>query len=109
MYPKSNFTRKTIYNLWHGLDEVTWKRDDDPFKSAEKLLDGLMNEKSGGLYRPHHIQLKTQCSGFQALAWSLPSLLLPWKGRICELALDSACEHLTLFDYFPSFSSFFQD
>ena len=79
-----------MYHLWHAESSKKWKRDPDELKSAKILIDEASKEK--GLYRVESIQLHDE-PGFNAIAFSLPEVLLKFGPKIREISLDSVCAY----------------
>lgn len=93
-HPRPKFTRDSVYQLWHNLVEKRWVQDADEVVSAFALLQKA--ETEGGL-GPNSTAFETidldVPEGLSALAFAIPEMVDTWKGRIREVAIDSACEY----------------
>ena len=65
-------------------------RSADQYESAEQLLAEATKAGSDSVQR---IELQP-VEGFQMLGFAIPSIMSKWKGRIREVAMDSACTPL---------------
>lgn len=88
--PNPRFSRRSVHSLWSKLNEVDWKRAEDPLTSASLLIKEAEDGKLGN-EKVQMINLPTE-EGFTALAWSLPNIIARWGGRIREVVLESACK-----------------
>jgi hypothetical protein len=84
-----------VYRAWSELSQVIWRRDDDAFASALKLLEEY--EEDGRAVRLN-IPLP---DGVTAIAWALPEIAERVAKKVKELAIDATCTWLFSF---PSFS-----
>ncbi|KAG9045114.1 hypothetical protein FS837_007016 [Tulasnella sp. UAMH 9824] len=87
-YPTPNFTRDSVYQLWHRA-KAKWTSAIDEIISARNLLK--KGAKPGGLgeYCVEEIPIE-EPEGLLVLAFSLPDMLENWRDRIREAAIDSA-------------------
>lgn len=89
-YPRPQFSRDSVYQMWHNLVKAKWKSDVDEITSARNLLK--KGSKPGGLskYEVEEICI-TEPGGMSVIAFSIPEMIKMWGDRVREIALDSAC------------------
>ena len=74
------FSHKSAYHLWSHFSQQSWKRDDDPFLSAHKLLAEYSTPNETP-YTFEEIVLEEE-DGFLALAFAIPNILQKWSSCI---------------------------
>lgn len=87
------FSRQAIYQIRSDTTSKQWKRDPDPLKSAQILINEASqpNAKHPS-YQIESIPLHDE-PGFTGIAFALPHILRKWGGRIREISLDSTCQY----------------
>ena len=89
--PNPPFTRRAVHYMWSVVEKTRWKRADDEFESARKLLKEGQTPGGLGNFVMDEIQLNVPHE-MKAVAFAVPKMLEMWKSQIQEIAIDSACK-----------------
>ncbi|KAH8809504.1 hypothetical protein DL96DRAFT_1717031 [Flagelloscypha sp. PMI_526] len=76
-----NMTPLQIHAAWRRFSEGIWKRDDDPVKSAELLLQEFGEEVD-------HFRIPVE-EGVTMVAFGVKRILTKLRGRVVEIAADA--------------------
>ncbi|KAH6871452.1 hypothetical protein BKA70DRAFT_1130968, partial [Coprinopsis sp. MPI-PUGE-AT-0042] len=81
LYPSPRFKRKSVIALWREQTSEVWKRDPDPVKSAQILMDEASkrtaDDRATGLYAIDPVALHEE-EGYTAFSFVLPDILRRW-------------------------------
>ncbi|KAJ7670053.1 hypothetical protein DFH06DRAFT_981537 [Mycena polygramma] len=84
-HPRPNFTQKSVYNHWLKIHQANYKRCDDEFESAKRLIQEFCTDP---VHELESIPMP-ESDNFRALGFVFPSILRKWNGVVREVALDS--------------------
>ncbi len=94
-YAKPQFSYRLIYYLWARQHQSEWKRDEDELKSTRILIDEYSCEAPGQSYHIQNVPMPEKAdNGFTAVAFVTPNVIRKWGGKVCKIAMDSACKLL---------------
>lgn len=94
-YAKPQFSYRLIYYLWARQHQSEWKRNEDELKSTRTLIDEYSCEAPGQPYHIQNVPMPEKADdGFTAVVFVIPNVIRKWGGKVCEIAMDSACKLL---------------
>ena len=93
LYPKPDFSRKSVHHFWASLACAEYQLDPDQLTSARMLLEKAKIARQLGNYLAEPLTSFPEVPGFTVIAWALPEMLSQWGSRICEVSLDSTCKY----------------